>query len=271
MVASIQKDWHGLRAVSLGKWQIYPKTQLFHVLTHLNQEASIWAISSQEPALFLPCPDIRDLPESNTRNLLSLKRWSINARKVVSSSLLQKRNTSPELLSILLLSITVFSNLLFNQFELWIKIQRKLEILDLNLGGILHRYLDRFGNLLLHFSHLATVALPGPVSSYPPYNKILIKPHQRYLSRQNQAGATVRNEAFDVFIAIVLSPTAARSTEQTRVGCLQTPPLLPGVKPHISLMWYSINTSMQLGQLTIATAVVPLPGVLETALLLNEE
>lgn len=57
--AFIQKDWHTLRVVSLGEWQTYPKTQLFSVLTHLHQEASVWAINSQEPALFLWCHNIR--------------------------------------------------------------------------------------------------------------------------------------------------------------------------------------------------------------------
>lgn len=199
--------------------------------------------------------------------MLSLRRWSINDRKVASSSLLQRRNTSPELLRILLLSISVRKPTCY-WFKLWIKIQRKLEILDLNLGGILHRYLDQSGNLLLHFSHLATVALPGPASLYPSYNKTRIKSHQRYLSRQNQAGATVRNEKFDVSVSIVLSPTAARSTKE-RWLFTNTSSTLRCTAAHITcVVQHQPQQALQLGQLTIATAVIPLPGVLETALLL---
>lgn len=80
----------------------------------------------------------------------------------------------------------------FYWFKFWIKIQQKLELLDGNLRGILHRHLGAVP--LCHFSPVVTVMLPNPVHLHPSCNKIVIKSYQWCFPRQKQSGIIIRNE-----------------------------------------------------------------------------
>lgn len=148
----------------------------------------------------------------------------------------------------------------------WIKIQWKLEIFDLNLSEILHRYLDWFGNLLLHFSHLATVVLPHPVRLHPSRNKSSPNHISGICQGEKKSGTIIRTKKLETSVSIIINCKVSTTDELT----VYEHPVYSEAERSAH---HSCNTAAAAASATIwathgATAVTPSTGVVEPVPLL---